>query len=61
LERLVTSIEAAAIDARIIEGYLSQPVGGPDDWGRLDRILDWSAAAAMSDLERKERQAGLEW
>jgi Arc/MetJ-type ribon-helix-helix transcriptional regulator len=61
LDLLATSIEEAEITGRVIEGYRDQPVGEPDDWGRLDRMLDWSAASAVSDLERQEREAGLEW
>lgn len=61
LERLVTAIEHAETTSQIVAGYTDRPVGEPDDWGRLDLMLDWSSAAAMSELDRQEREAELEW
>ena len=44
----------------IVAGYDRMPPGRPDDWGDLNAALDWATAAVMSDLERQEREAGLE-
>ena len=55
------SIEQAETTAEIIAGYIDHPVGEPDDWGRLDRMLDWNSAATMAELDRQERDAGLGW
>lgn len=61
LERLVTIAESQRIGHTITAGYAAHPVGGPDDWGALDELLDWGTAATMRDLERQEREAGTEW
>lgn len=44
----------------IVAGYDRMPPVRPDDWGDLNAALDWATAAVMSDLERQEREAGLE-
>lgn len=44
----------------IVAGYDRIPPGRPHDWGDLDAALDWGTAAALSDLERQEKEAGIE-
>ena len=57
LERLVIDIEADRVSAAIVAGYLRHPV----TWGDLDRSRDWGTAGVLDELERAEREQGLEW
>ena len=59
LERLVIEIEADRVSAAIVAGYLRHPVA--DSWGDLDRARDWGTAGVLDELERAERDQGLEW
>ncbi len=60
LAALVRASESRRDGALIAAGYRRHPVGEPDDWGDLDALLDWGTAATLSDLERQERDAGVE-
>ncbi len=57
LERLVIDVEADRVSAAIVAGYLRHPVS----WGDLDRARDWGTAGVLDELERAERDQGLEW
>jgi Arc/MetJ-type ribon-helix-helix transcriptional regulator len=62
LDHLVAASESRLVGRRIAAGYARHPVGEPDDWGALDAALDWGTAAALRELERQERDAGVgEW
>ena len=60
LEQLVRLCESRRIGRQIAEGYERRPVGEPDEWGSLDQMADWGAAAILADLERQEHEAGVE-
>lgn len=57
LERLVIDVEADRVSAAIVAGYLRHPIS----WGDLDRARDWGTAGVLDELERAEREQGLEW
>ena len=57
LERLVIDVESDRVSAAIVAGYLRHPV----TWGDLDRARDWGTAGVLDELERAEREQGLEW
>jgi hypothetical protein len=48
------------IGREIVDGYDRVPSGRPDEWGDLDAALDWGTAAVILDLERQEKEAGIE-
>ena len=43
----------------IVAGYLRHPVA--DAWGDLHRVRDWGTAGVLDELERAERDQGVEW
>jgi Arc/MetJ-type ribon-helix-helix transcriptional regulator len=60
LERLIRIAESQKVGRQIAVGYERQPVGEPDEWGSLDQLADWGAAAVLADLDRQERDAGID-
>jgi Arc/MetJ-type ribon-helix-helix transcriptional regulator len=60
LDSWVRAVNRRRIGKEIVDGYDRVPSGRPDDWGDLDAALDWGTAAVIFDLERQEREAGIE-
>ena len=60
LDLWVRATKRRRMGEEIVAGYDRIPSGRPDDWGDLDAALDWGTAAVISDLERREKEAGIE-
>jgi Arc/MetJ-type ribon-helix-helix transcriptional regulator len=60
LDSWVRAVNRRRIGREIVDGYDRVPSGRPDEWGDLDAALDWGTAAVILDLERQEREAGIE-
>ncbi len=60
LDSWVRAVNRRRTGKKIADGYDRVPSGRPDEWGDLDAALDWGTAAVILDLERQEREAGIE-
>lgn len=63
IEAFLASDREAAIDRRIVDGYMRMPQGGEydaDEWGDLDRLMGALMVAQQRRLTEEERDAGLE-
>jgi Arc/MetJ-type ribon-helix-helix transcriptional regulator len=60
LDSWVRAVNRRRTGKKIADGYDRVPSGRPDAWGDLDAALDWGTAAVILDLERQEKQAGIE-
>jgi Arc/MetJ-type ribon-helix-helix transcriptional regulator len=60
LDSWVRAVNRRRIGREIVDGYDQVPPGRPDEWGDLDTALDWGTAAVILDLERQEKEAGIE-
>jgi predicted transcriptional regulator len=58
LEEFLRDEKAAAISAKIVEGYRRIPPATPDSWGALEEALDTAAVEVARRLDVEEAEHG---